>query len=67
LESHDRLALDTRVRQQYGVVRLGFDGLRIHGVRLDWHGIVGVRRCDQRLLCRRVERDRGLYGRYDSQ
>jgi hypothetical protein len=67
LESHDCLALDARVRQQHGLVRFGLDWLRIYGIRLDWHGVVGIRRCDQRLLCRRVERDRGLYGRYDGQ
>jgi hypothetical protein len=69
LESHDRLALDTRIRQQYG---LGFDGLRLERlglfrVRIFGIGIfVRVGR-DQRLLCCRVERDRGLYGRHDGQ
>jgi hypothetical protein len=67
LESHDRLALDTRVRQQHGLVRLGVDGIGLDWVRLDWYGVVGIRRCYQRLLCRRVERDRGLHGRHDGQ
>jgi hypothetical protein len=67
LESHDRLALDTRVRQQYGLVRLGFDGLRVDGLRLVRVGIFVWFGGDQRLLCRRVERDRGLYGRHDGQ
>jgi hypothetical protein len=64
LESHDRLALDTRVGQQYG---FGFDGLGVFRVGIFGIGIfvrVGV---DQRLLCCRVERDRGLHGRYDGQ
>jgi hypothetical protein len=64
LESHDRLALDTRVRQQHG---LGFDRIGLIRVRIFGIGIVVRLGVDQRLLCRRVERDRGLYGRHDGQ
>jgi hypothetical protein len=72
LESNDRLALDAGVRHQHGLVRFGFDGLRVHGIRLDWvwldwHGVLGIRRYYQRLVCRRVERDSGLYGRHDGE
>jgi mRNA-degrading endonuclease RelE of RelBE toxin-antitoxin system len=64
LESHDRLALDTRIRQQYGLrlERLGLFRVRIFGIRIFVR--VGG---DQRLLCCRVERDRGVYGRHDGQ
>jgi hypothetical protein len=64
LESHDRLALDARVRQQHGlwVERLGLFRVRIFGIGIFVR--VGV---DQWLLCCRVERDRGLHRRHDGQ
>jgi hypothetical protein len=67
LESDDRLALEPRVRQQHGLVRLGFDGIGLIRIGIFRVGIdvrVGVGR---RLLCHRVECDRGLYGRHDGQ
>jgi hypothetical protein len=72
LESHDRLALDTPVRQQHGFVRLGFDGLRVERLGLFRVGVVRIGifvrfGVNQRLMCRRVERHRGLYGRHDGE